>query len=541
MSQANIPNISPNISITREDAVNLLLSSIALEELGLSHIINAEGEKLQYVLGTLPGVSTSFQPTITDLLTINASVRDTINVIGKKEWILNEKLENVLGTDVTRGPTGPQGPAGSTGASGGPPGPAGATGPQGPSGPAGAIGATGGTGPQGLTGPQGPTGAFVTGDFLFLVQGNSGANGTVPLTFGDTLNFLSDTLEINVTPGSANVRLEVATGANGPTGADGATGPQGNTGPQGADGADGTTGPQGDTGPQGADGADGATGPQGNTGPQGADGADGATGPQGNTGPQGADGADGATGPQGDTGPQGANGADGTTGPQGDTGPQGADGADGTTGPQGDTGPQGADGADGNTGPQGPTGAGADGATGPTGPTGTDGAIGATGATGVAGVTGVTGPTGPFGAGFIFLTRTTDQLILGKGPVLFNAPPIVAQDATYNGASGTIVLQNAGAYSVEFNTTVLATPTGADEAVMGLRVNGAEVNASRGGADIATAPPGSVLVGGAIIQVTSNAVVELINANGVGPAGEFRIIVPSSNTPSASLRIARIS
>ncbi|SDZ38911.1 hypothetical protein SAMN05444416_1402, partial [Thermoactinomyces sp. DSM 45892] len=143
MSQANIPNISPNISITREDAVNLLLSSIALEELGLSHIINAEGEKLQYVLGTLPGVSTSFQPSISDLLTINNSVRDTINVIGKKEWILNEKLENVLNTDVTRGPTGSAGATGPTGPSGGPPGPAGATGPQGPAGPTGAVGASG--------------------------------------------------------------------------------------------------------------------------------------------------------------------------------------------------------------------------------------------------------------------------------------------------------------------------------------------------------------------------------------------------------------
>ncbi|TCP60184.1 hypothetical protein [Baia soyae] len=53
MSQDNIPNITPNITITRDDSINLLLASIALEELSLSHILYAEGEKLQYVLGTL--------------------------------------------------------------------------------------------------------------------------------------------------------------------------------------------------------------------------------------------------------------------------------------------------------------------------------------------------------------------------------------------------------------------------------------------------------------------------------------------------------
>ncbi|SFX58238.1 hypothetical protein SAMN04487866_11273 [Thermoactinomyces sp. DSM 45891] len=101
MSQANIPNISPNITITRDDAINLLLSSIALEELGLSHIINAEGEKLQYVLGTLPGFTPPVQPSISDLLLINSSVRETIREIRKKEWILNEKLETVLEADNT--------------------------------------------------------------------------------------------------------------------------------------------------------------------------------------------------------------------------------------------------------------------------------------------------------------------------------------------------------------------------------------------------------------------------------------------------------
>ncbi|MBH5318302.1 hypothetical protein I6N90_10825 [Paenibacillus sp. GSMTC-2017] len=95
MSQANIPNITPEITITRDDAINLLLASIALEELGLSHILNAEGEKIQFVLGTLPGV-TSPTPTLSDILTVNASVRETISVLTKKEFLLDSKLQSVI-------------------------------------------------------------------------------------------------------------------------------------------------------------------------------------------------------------------------------------------------------------------------------------------------------------------------------------------------------------------------------------------------------------------------------------------------------------
>ena len=57
LSNPNIPTISPTISLTRDDVINLLLSSIAMEELALAHIINAEGEKIQFVLGTLSGTS----------------------------------------------------------------------------------------------------------------------------------------------------------------------------------------------------------------------------------------------------------------------------------------------------------------------------------------------------------------------------------------------------------------------------------------------------------------------------------------------------
>ncbi|MEK3731055.1 MULTISPECIES: hypothetical protein [unclassified Paenibacillus] len=87
MSQSNIPNITPVITVSRDDAINLLLSSIAMEELGLSHIINAEGEKLQYVLGTLPGL-TGPGATLSDLLLMNESVRSTLQDLTKKEWLL---------------------------------------------------------------------------------------------------------------------------------------------------------------------------------------------------------------------------------------------------------------------------------------------------------------------------------------------------------------------------------------------------------------------------------------------------------------------
>lgn len=94
MSQPNIPNISPAITIDRDDAINLLLASIAMEELGLAHIINAEGEKIQYSLGSAPGLSprASFE----DILKINNSVQDTITTTIKKELLLDIKLKQVI-------------------------------------------------------------------------------------------------------------------------------------------------------------------------------------------------------------------------------------------------------------------------------------------------------------------------------------------------------------------------------------------------------------------------------------------------------------
>jgi len=97
MSFPTIPQITPTISLNRSQVINLLLASVAFEELGLAHIINAEGEKLQAALGTLPGVSphvaaTTFQ----GLLSINREVRRTLQTALKSQMLLQFKLEEIL-------------------------------------------------------------------------------------------------------------------------------------------------------------------------------------------------------------------------------------------------------------------------------------------------------------------------------------------------------------------------------------------------------------------------------------------------------------
>lgn len=97
MSFPNIPDVDASVDITFEDSLNLLLASIAFEELGLAHLINAEAEKIQYVLGTIEGQTPlDPPPTIDDLLTIDHSVSETLKTVIKKEMLLQFKLEDVL-------------------------------------------------------------------------------------------------------------------------------------------------------------------------------------------------------------------------------------------------------------------------------------------------------------------------------------------------------------------------------------------------------------------------------------------------------------
>ncbi|NLJ90181.1 MAG: hypothetical protein GX323_04700 [Clostridiales bacterium] len=89
MSMPNIPNIKPDIELSICDTINLLLASIALEEISISHILNAEAEKIQEVI--------KFKcNSLEDLLEIDASVESMLKTIIQKEFLLQNKFENVL-------------------------------------------------------------------------------------------------------------------------------------------------------------------------------------------------------------------------------------------------------------------------------------------------------------------------------------------------------------------------------------------------------------------------------------------------------------
>jgi len=91
MSFPNIPDINPEINLTCEDSINLLLTSIALEEISLSKLLDAEKDKVIFVIDECK----HNKSTIKDVLEINKSVDQTIKDIIKLQMLLQFKLENV--------------------------------------------------------------------------------------------------------------------------------------------------------------------------------------------------------------------------------------------------------------------------------------------------------------------------------------------------------------------------------------------------------------------------------------------------------------
>lgn len=80
----SMPVITPSTT-TREQAVSDIIESVALQQTALSHILNAEGEKIQAVIA-LDGVC------VDEMLAVNRSVESMVNAISKLEMLLQSKL-----------------------------------------------------------------------------------------------------------------------------------------------------------------------------------------------------------------------------------------------------------------------------------------------------------------------------------------------------------------------------------------------------------------------------------------------------------------
>ena len=84
----------PNPDLTQEQALTMILSSIALEEVAFSHIINAEGEKIQYILNK-PDVN-GCHADLKDIAAVNKSVADLLGIVLQNQMILKNKMDRVL-------------------------------------------------------------------------------------------------------------------------------------------------------------------------------------------------------------------------------------------------------------------------------------------------------------------------------------------------------------------------------------------------------------------------------------------------------------
>ena len=89
MSMPSFPENGANM--TREQALTMVIASIAMEESALSRILDAEGDKLRYILDRCWD-SCDCPETAKDILAANQSVTQLLEAVAQNQAILRCKL-----------------------------------------------------------------------------------------------------------------------------------------------------------------------------------------------------------------------------------------------------------------------------------------------------------------------------------------------------------------------------------------------------------------------------------------------------------------
>lgn len=89
-----IPDIEPKITMTRDDAINLVLVSAGMQELSLAHIVNAEAEKSDFALGLL---DTSPGPaSIEEILELSKGTRKMLRNVLRSQMIIGMNVAEMV-------------------------------------------------------------------------------------------------------------------------------------------------------------------------------------------------------------------------------------------------------------------------------------------------------------------------------------------------------------------------------------------------------------------------------------------------------------
>jgi hypothetical protein len=89
MTMPTIPDIDPLISLTRTEVIHMIIASIAMEEMGLSHILNAQSEKMQrFIVDKNIGLN--------DILKLNDSTERVLRGVINSQILLQFKLQDIL-------------------------------------------------------------------------------------------------------------------------------------------------------------------------------------------------------------------------------------------------------------------------------------------------------------------------------------------------------------------------------------------------------------------------------------------------------------
>lgn len=88
MSMPNIPDIDPCIHLSLNDTFKLVLTSSALHDLSMSHILNAEGEKIQKGLQMVKCLN--------DLYHLNLSLNKTLRNIVYNQILMQMKFTDAF-------------------------------------------------------------------------------------------------------------------------------------------------------------------------------------------------------------------------------------------------------------------------------------------------------------------------------------------------------------------------------------------------------------------------------------------------------------